>query len=126
MDKKDALGVMGSNPETGECIAVFSAVPLPVEQAELMAMGTMFQRKPLGEIKEAFCVAHPSRRVTARGPSTGQYLACEIPAWIETADKARYDYAGTCGPVVDFFTLAEGQLALAPGLIYQPILTREA
>ena len=117
---KQHLGLMGSNPATGECIAVFATTPLAEEQADLIAAGTMFECKPLSEVKEAFCEVHPSRRVAECGPSVGRYRDSAIPAWIVMGDGKRYEYAGICGPVVDFANLAEGQLALAPGLIYQP------
>lgn len=116
---KQHLGLMGSDPTTGECIAAFATAPMAEEQADLIAAGTIFERKPLAEVKEAFCEVHPSRRVAVRGPSVGRYRESDIPAWIEMGDGKRYEYAGTCGPVVDFTSLAVGQLALAPGLIYQ-------
>lgn len=121
MASKRPLGIMGSNPDTGECIAAFSTAPDIDEQAELMALGTVFERKSLAEVKDAFCEVHASRRVVARGPSIGRYLDRDIPAWIETGDGVRHEYVGTCGPVVDFSTVQEGQLALAPGLLYQGV-----
>lgn len=117
---KQTRGLMGSNPATGECIAVFATAPAAEEQADLMAAGTMFECKSLAEVKEAFCEVHASRRVLERGPSVGRYRDSEIPAWIEMADGKRYEYVGICGPIVDFTNLTVGQLALAPGLIYQP------
>lgn len=119
---RQPLGIMGSDPVTGECFAVYAEPdgPRAEERAELMARGTLFQRAALPVVKKAYCEVHPSRRVVRRGPSVGRYLDADIPAWIEMADGSRHEYVGICGPVVDFSTLKDGQMALAPGLIYQP------
>jgi hypothetical protein len=113
------LGVMGSNPITGECIAVFLNGPPPGEQSVLIASGVMFQRKPLGFMKEAFCEVHPSRRVSAQGSSIGRYKDADIPEWIETSDGLRHEYCGTLGQSIDFTRLSEHQMAMSSGLIYE-------
>jgi hypothetical protein len=114
-------GYMASHPATGECFASHSAHPLPEEIAEMMQVGALIQHKPLAEVKTAFCETHPSRRVVERGPSLGRYMDSEIPAWLLLGDETRYEYVATCGPVVDCATIKPDQVALAPGLVYQPI-----
>ena len=121
MTEKPPLGFMANNPKTGECFAAFSDNPLPDESAELMGQNAIVERRPLAEVKEAFCEVHPSRRVALLGPSIGQYLGRDIPAWYETADGQRREYAGICGPQPDFDTLETGQSVLAPGLLYQEV-----
>lgn len=117
--KVEKLGLMGSNPDTGECVAVFGVNPVRSELAELMAQGLIFQRRPMHEVKDAFSETHPSRRVIARGNAIGSYLDADISAWIETADGIRYQYAHVCGPVVDFDRLTPSQIALAPGIVFE-------
>lgn len=121
MPDKPPLGIMASDPKNRECFAAFSDNPLPDESAELMEQNAIVERRPLAEVKEAFCEVHPSRRVVLMGPSIGQYLGRDIPAWFKTADGWRREYAGICGPQPDFDTLEMGQSVLAPGLLYQEV-----
>ncbi len=64
-------------------------------------------------------VCHLSRTITALGPSIGTYQGRDIPAWIESGDGRRHDYAGVSGIYADLEALAPGQCVIAPGLIYQ-------
>lgn len=115
------LGIMGSDPDTGECLAVFSGEVPQEEVADMMSRGLLVQRKALGDVKEAFLETHPSRRVSQLGESLGRYLDNHIHAWYETADGRRHEYVGICGSRPDFDTLTSGQSVLAPGLLYQEI-----
>lgn len=122
--RTNTLGIMGSDPTTGECIAAFSG-DVPVgEQAALLARGAIFQRRPLIEVKNAFCEKHPSRRIQSRGPVVGRYRDHDIHEWIEMADGFRYYFASTCGgAVMDLTRLTSGQLATAPGLVFELVVT---
>jgi hypothetical protein len=115
------LGVIGSDPATGECLAAYSGTVPQDEVTDMMSRGFVIQRKALGDVKEAFCEIHPSRRVALLGESLGRYLDRDIPAWYETADGKRHEYVRVCGPRPDFDTLVSGQSVLAPGLLYQAI-----
>jgi len=119
MIPKQRNGTMASNPSTGECIGAIIGTPRPAQSDVLMATGSLFERRPLDEIKEAFCRINPSRQITLLGPSIGKYMGDDIPEWQQMADGTRYEYIGVSGARPNFDTLVPGQFVLAPGLIYQ-------
>lgn len=113
------LGVMGSNPKTGECFAAFMDAPKGADLRFLLQIGAILEKAELESIKDAFCVSHASRQIRLYGPSIGRYMGQDIPEWHERADGRRYHYSGVCGLHPDFKSLAHGQVVVGPGLIYQ-------
>lgn len=113
------FGVMGSNPITGLCYAVYLNSPPFSETDDLMAQGALFERRSIMEIKMAFDVTHPSRRIVGFGKPIGTYLDRPIPDFYQTADGVRHAFVGVCGPRPDLEGLKVGQTVLAPGLLFE-------
>ena len=73
MNSTAQLGLMVSDPATGECFAAY-AMELPAdERAEFMSSPALIERKTLSEVKAAFGEIDSSRRIKEYGPAIGQY-----------------------------------------------------
>lgn len=114
------LAIMGSDPATGECFAVFAGDLLPEDRSELIAQGALLERGPLSEVREAFGTVRTQGRVTESGPAIGKYQGHDIPEWIATADGRRHVFSHVSSLHESSAGIAPGTLVLAPGFVFLP------
>lgn len=111
------FGLMASNTLTGECFAAYSSEPPADERASLISCGALIERRPLSEIKEAFCECNEARRIVEYGPTIGSYRGCAIPDWVVTADGLRHAFSHVCSLSEGFGAVTVGDLVIAPGVV---------
>lgn len=116
------LGLMVSDPSTGECFAAY-ATELPSDERAAFIIGpALLERKTLPEVKAAFGETHPSRQIEEYGPAIGQFDGKAIPEWVKTADGARHVYGGVCSLLESSEKVEPGCFVLAPGFVFQPTI----
>lgn len=95
---KDSLvGVLASNPHTGECFYASRDEPNGEEMAELMASGALFKCRSLREVSKLFLSKQLSDQVVATGKCIARYMDRDIPEWVQTADGVTHDFFGVFG-----------------------------
>lgn len=112
------LGLMGSDPETGECFAAYMTAPSFEEYPDLLDGATLFERRPLAEIKAAFGECDRSRQIIEYGPVIGQFEERPIHERIKTADGLQHVFSHVCQLRNGWEGVVKGALVLAPGIVF--------